>query len=56
MPEQEVQVCCCCRAAYRLKSLRRVRHSYGKRAIYAYICAPCVNNVAHAMTMEEENK
>jgi hypothetical protein len=56
MNKDDVYICCCCRSAYREKSLRRVRHTYGKRAVYAYICTPCAENVAHARTPAEEAK
>jgi hypothetical protein len=56
MPLENPEPCCVCRAVYRLKSLRRVRHTYGKRTIYNYVCAACAENVARARTQEEEEK
>lgn len=50
------EYCAVCRNLFKLKSLRLIRHVYGKRRVYAYICLVCAENVARARTKEEEAK
>ena len=54
MPTAEPQQCCVCRGMYQMKSLRLIRHSYGKRSVYNYVCAPCAENVARSRSQAEE--
>lgn len=55
MPGLPTLMCSVCRNDFNPKYVRRVRHFYGKKIVYAFICETCTNNVARAKTKEEED-